>query len=373
MSQQAPTNNAVTSTSGTTSWASASRARVSAFAREDHAKRAREKGDDNQLWRNTWSMCYSVNERWVLSGNPIEAYEWDLHDLWHSYYQSAMHISHLSPQQDRLALQLFKAKAEGVLTRRRPRQSGNDNSARVTDDNGNEEEEDEEAVTSDGKIWVDLPFLTSDMTNYWIANCSTMSGTQRHNFASFLANVASAGTVPDNRLHGIALITLRDALETARLPGGSLDEPGEEGAEDPARRMEDLTLASLLPSASVWLIESGRQLIHLSEANWNGFPAPFGEPGPLLQERVGGPTAAALSAGFSPGRWMFWFERLGEIHNLVSQTNQSLAKLCQGTMESMLVIAVEAAGTAIRPLLVEGGHLAVAGIRHVAQFTLRAP
>ncbi|KGO71454.1 Protein of unknown function DUF3632 [Penicillium italicum] len=47
------------------------------------------------------------------------------------------------------------------------------------------------ARITEGTVWNDLPFLVTDMTNHWINNCGPLSGTQRLNFASYLAKLAS--------------------------------------------------------------------------------------------------------------------------------------------------------------------------------------
>jgi hypothetical protein len=136
-----------------------------------------------------------VNIRYSKSNAPIEAFEWDMHDLWHAYYHAAMNISNGSPKQDRLAFQVIQAKEQGVLTKCTP---GND---------VEEEAVPTEAMTSDGRIWTDLPFFVQDMTDYWVRYSAMMTAEQRLNFATFLAKLTSVGLI-DDRLSGIALIVL---------------------------------------------------------------------------------------------------------------------------------------------------------------------
>ena len=72
-----------------------------------------------------------------------------------------------------------------------------------------------EAVTHDGKIYKDLPFLIGDMADYWIRGSGGMSIDQRQNFASFQAKLSAVG-IADDGICGCALIVLRDTLESTR-------------------------------------------------------------------------------------------------------------------------------------------------------------
>jgi hypothetical protein len=152
-------------------------------------------GNDSSLAAYRYSQVSSINSRISKFAVPIETFEWDLHDLWHAYYHATINTSHESPNMDSLAFQLLQTKAQGVLMGR---------GLQI-----------EEAITSDGKIWTDLPFLFPDMTSYWINDYAKMSASHRLNLSSSLAKLASVG-LNNDRLSGIALILLRDALETKR-------------------------------------------------------------------------------------------------------------------------------------------------------------
>ncbi|RYP02234.1 hypothetical protein DL764_005876 [Monosporascus ibericus] len=125
------------------------RALASAITREDVEESARKGADNNDLHIHADSMRSSINLRYVRSAGPIEAFEWDLHDLWRTYYQASMNISSQHPAQDRLAFQLVQLQQQGALCR--PGSTG-----------GGEET----AVTADGRLWDDLPFLTQDMMGF---------------------------------------------------------------------------------------------------------------------------------------------------------------------------------------------------------------
>ncbi|RHZ52988.1 DUF3632 domain-containing protein [Aspergillus thermomutatus] len=120
------------------------------------------------------------------------------------------------------------------------------------------------ARTPDGAVWNDLPFLDTDMTDFWVNDCVAMGAKQRLNAASFLAKLASTRVAKD-RLCQIALLLFRDTFEAVR-PLGSSNEPDD---EDPRRTMHVLTIAALLPSACAWIREAGHNIILLSDVSWN--------------------------------------------------------------------------------------------------------
>lgn len=124
-----------------------SRARVSALIRESDVQSAREEGDGNTLWRSTSSHIDNISRRLSISNNVTELVEWDVHDLWYRYIQASMNINSERPEQDRLVVQILHAREIGVLI---SKPKGADSI--------------EEAVTRDGKIWHDLPFLVGDLT-----------------------------------------------------------------------------------------------------------------------------------------------------------------------------------------------------------------
>lgn len=122
---------------------------------------------------------------------------------------------------------------------------------------------------------------------------AAMDAAQRLNFSYFLAKCASTGLDHD-RLFQIALLVSRDTFETVR-PLGSLN--------DADTAYENLSIATLLPSACAWLREAGRKIIILSDVCWNDCPADIGRGGPTFIESELGQKSS--SAGFSPGRWLY--------------------------------------------------------------------
>lgn len=294
------------------------RLRASTMARQSWAEAARREGDDNSLWVSAQSMWMSINNRYSRSQATGEDFAVDLHDLWFIYCQASMNISSQSPCQDRLALQILQAREQGALTRQNPDHSTTDS-----------------ASTSDGVIWIDLPYLVSDMTEFWAANYATMSGSQRLNISAFLARLASVGVAGD-RLCGIALMVLRETLETTRPIG----EFQENENEDPSGTSDGLNIAALLPSVNVWLFHAGIKIVDLAESSWNDCPAHLSALGELLRQSS---SEEFTKVGFSTQRWLYWLKRLQEI----AETTGSVAEYACRVMDNML-LTVEQRDTTLK-------------------------
>jgi hypothetical protein len=292
-----------------------SRARISAMIREGWAQSATEGGTDNSLWQSVFGHICSTISRYTRSSGSIELFEWDMHDLWYLFVQASMNISGQKAEQDRLVVQILSARELGVLLRK-----------------GENMEIIGEAVTCDGKIYKDLPFLVGDMTDYWTRGSGTMSTDQRENFASFLAKLSAVGVASD-KLCGCALIVLRDTLESTRRLGKAAPSPAiVSEREDDHRSNEGLSIAELIPAANAWILNAGHKIVQLSDNSVNIFPAQVGMLGELARAE-----GVMPQSGFSPQRWLFWVKRLGEIEK--SQTvgeEVQIATFAREMMNSML-------------------------------------
>ncbi|KAL2126358.1 hypothetical protein VTI74DRAFT_1125 [Chaetomium olivicolor] len=338
----------------------ANRIEVSAIVQEACAQSSQRDGAENTMWQSAWSMVASINSRFasVPSAPDPAMLDMDMHDLWHMYWHGAVNTEPDSPKLDRLALHVIQAREQGVLARiSKTSDSKGQGSQGGAGDETTTEGERLQAVTSDGgRIWTDLPFLVRDMTAHWTNDCAAMSSSQRLSGAQFLALLAAAGAAADDALCGIALVLLREALETPR-PLGHLAPTG----RDSRRQMRDLSVAELLPAANAWLFTAGRKLVQLSDAERNQFPVEVGRLGELLLSSP--PPDAASSGGvlwelpqhggFSPQRWTWWLRRLGEIASLaarddhaneVGEGGRSLTSLVEGMMDNVLLIAAQTNG-----------------------------
>ncbi|KAK7914060.1 hypothetical protein PG985_011763 [Apiospora marii] len=240
-----------------------------------------------------------VTERYC-SGDGVDSLVGFLHSLWHMYYQLGRHTSHETAEHDRLVLDVVRIQGLGPLTRPVAGNYGIDI-----------------ARTVEGTLWNDLPFLATDMTEFWIESCATMSGAQRLNLSSFLAKLAST-RVSKDRLCQVALVLFRATFEE-RAPDLCIPDQADD-AEDSRRSIRDLSIAQLLPSVCAWIKEAGQNLILLSDVYWNDCPSAIGQGGEIFTESEFGKRSPT---GFTPWRWMYWLKRLHEIKEEAKQANET--------------------------------------------------
>ncbi|KAH7355635.1 hypothetical protein BKA66DRAFT_446469 [Pyrenochaeta sp. MPI-SDFR-AT-0127] len=238
-----------------------------------------------------------ISEQYCSLGVGVDSLEGYLHSLWHIYYQLGRHTSHETSDHDRLVLDILRIQGLGPLTRPVSGLYGIDI-----------------ARTIKGTLWVDLPFLVTDMTDFWINNSASMSGVHRLNFAAFLAKLASARISKDEMCQ-IALVVFRATFEDAR----DLRTTENPDDEDSHRSIASLDIAHLLPAACVWIKEASHNLIQLSDVSWNDCPRTIGQGGRMFIESELGKRSPT---GFTPWRWMYWLKRLHEIQGEAKESNE---------------------------------------------------
>jgi hypothetical protein len=244
-----------------------------------------------------YNLTWITNHRYSGIGDGVDSLEGYIHTLWHIYYQLARNTAHGTSDQDRLILNIVRTQGLGPLTRPVSGLYGIDI-----------------ARTVEGTLWNDLPFLATDVTEFWINNCASLSGIHRLNFASFLAKLAST-RVNKDRVSQVALVLFTSTFEVGRDLGHA-DEPDQ---EDSHRTMRMLDLRHLLPAACAWIKEAGHVLIQLSDVSWNDCPSTIGQGGKKFVESEFGQRSPT---GFTPWRLMYWLKRLHEIQEEAKEASE---------------------------------------------------
>lgn len=105
--------------------------------------------------------------------------------------------------------------------------------------------------TSDGRLFVDMPLLAHDLTRLHALGLPSMAAAQRNTLHSFVTTLAGAGL--DDRLCGIGMQLLSEALETHREQGTwPLAQTGS-GQVHGDRQLDSWTAAELSMPAPLWL------------------------------------------------------------------------------------------------------------------------
>ncbi|KAF7588057.1 hypothetical protein BBP40_006226 [Aspergillus hancockii] len=237
--------------------------------------------NDNPFWRQARLFVKNISSRYAKSDLAVDLYEYDLRELWYLIIQGAKITDADHPAQDRLAGQVLHAREMGVLSRR-----------------GTNLKVEERAWTSNGNIWVDLPFLAQEIQVAWKA-AAKLSAKQRHNLSAFIARIGSWG-ICDPDLCVCALSIFKDTFETRR-PLVATDDKQNDSL---------LPIADLLPAAVVWDFESSTIGDLAGEAHV--FPA----------------------TGFNTSRWLFWRRRLEEISQSDLAETAALAQRGLRVMQS---------------------------------------
>ncbi|KAE8355969.1 hypothetical protein BDV28DRAFT_162087 [Aspergillus coremiiformis] len=261
-----------------------------------------------------YNRTWVVSDRYCNIGDGVDTLERYLHSQWHIYYQLSRHTSHETTDHDRLVLDILRIQGKGPLTRPVRGVYGIDI-----------------ARTVEGTLWNDLPFLVTDMTDFWTNNCASMSSAHRVNFTFFLAKLAST-RISKDRMCQVALILFRNTFETGRGLRST-----EEGLDDECTRrcMRQLDLVRLLPAACAWFKEAGCNLIQLSDVSWNDCPGTIGQGGEMFIESEFGKRS---STGFTPWRWMYWLKRLHEIQEEAKEANETrVEEYAAGAIENMVL------------------------------------
>ncbi|KAJ5520787.1 hypothetical protein N7463_001240 [Penicillium fimorum] len=249
------------------------------------------------------------NRTWIIShrycnvGDGVDSLEDYLREIWYMYFQLSVITSHETAEHDRLVLDILRVQGKGPLTRPVRGIYGIDI-----------------ARTVEGTLWNDLPFLVTDMTDFFINSWAPMSGAQRLNVVSFLAKLASTRICKD-RVCQIALVLFRLALESTQ----ELRATGDLNDEDPRRSMCDLESMHLLPAINTWIQEAGYNIMLLSELSWNDCPSEIGRGGATFIESEFGKRTPS---GFTPWRWMYWLKRLHEIQEEAKQASEKVLEEC---------------------------------------------
>ncbi|KAI0206858.1 hypothetical protein F4808DRAFT_454775 [Astrocystis sublimbata] len=302
---------------------------IFAHMRANDEARARD-GDVGGLLTSASNTVSHLSSHFVTEPHIDFSSGWtfQLQNLWHLYYVAGKYC--LEDVVAPAVLQLIEISQRGLLARNQINSVGavEVDYAPVVVRVGNH--------IIHQYLWQDLPFLVPDMTSYWLQDCARMSGSQRVRISSFWSSLVAASSASwSYGLCRIALMVLRDTLETQRPLVRAGVEPGGEDSENPGRTVDMLTIADLLRAANAWLERAGARITQLCEAGDGNvatrlaIPVPdeVSNPGPLA-EAAG---VQATPGGFSSARWFFWLRRLDEIGAETSPQGSTVSSTMGGT------------------------------------------
>ncbi|KAH0287087.1 hypothetical protein M436DRAFT_80116 [Aureobasidium namibiae CBS 147.97] len=280
---------------------------------------------DQEMWKRARLFVRNITSRYTNYANqPIDIFERDLHNLWYLFIGAAKVTPTDEAAADRLAIQVLVAREMGLL--RRLEEPGTDEKAAHIS---------EAANGAPSRMWVDLPFLATDLREAWkeaMTGRTAVPSNQLANLGGFTARLVAFG-VCEVELSQCGLLLLREALETPRpiLPTDSADQ-------------KDIPLSHFMPALSAWLRHGSYKLLglcargHASASSTDDAESPEDQwvtAGPLLSTLS--PEQRSRTPGFSMTRWEFWKQRLAEVagdHGALEDTVQGQARHCFGFLDS---------------------------------------
>lgn len=242
----------------------ASLTRVTALARETMFIPEAAKGNDNTLWQTMEGGIFMLSRRYAMSDLPVAYFAIEIQGIWDMFALASQHIDADHMAQDRLVRIVLQAREHGVLERTV----------------GGVEET---AVTAQGRIWTDLPFLVENMREAWkglMAETEPGSMAKRINLTAGIARLAAVGVC-----------------------GSSLGQCGLEVMKLALERPEGMGNRSMMALVKVWLRYAGHQLLLMSLADT---PADG-------SWRIDMREATADDAGMSRDRFVTWKDKLDEL------------------------------------------------------------
>jgi len=281
---------------------------------------------DPEMWKRARLFIRNITSRYTNYANqPIDIFKRDLHNLWYLFIGAAKVTPTDEAAADRLAVQVLVAREMGLLGR--------------LEGPGTERQVAHMSEAASGalsRMWVDLPFLVTDLREAWreaMVGSSPMPSDQLVNLAGFTARLVAFG-VCEAELSQCGLLLLREALETPRPVL----------QDDDVSDNDDIPLSHFMPALLAWLRHGSYKLFglcargHASASSTDDAESPedrWVTAGPLLS--TSSPEHGERLSGFSMTRWEFWKQRLDEVagdHGALEKSVQGQAKHCFGFLDS---------------------------------------
>ncbi|KAK0510705.1 hypothetical protein JMJ35_007137 [Cladonia borealis] len=245
-------------------------------------------------------------------------------DVWYLFILAAKSIDAHHPAQDRLTRLILWARELGALTRGLKRAQ----TSQIMEEEGDVQDFAEakneaqggkghdivvqDAVTTHGRIWLDLPFMVQDIQDAWNNAMGSSTSSEHRSFS------------------GCGLDIMTQALETSSS-ADSRSSVNDRVEPDPfITAAKPLTVLQLLAVVQIWLRYSGDKILQLgvsnhpcSEPGWNTGAS---SPGQLARD------AGVDSAGFSQARFLFWKKRISDLKESEDEAVKEMATACSNIM-----------------------------------------
>ncbi|CAI7658389.1 unnamed protein product [Penicillium manginii] len=280
---------------------------------EKRAQFKNERSNPQETWQGLYDEAISIGSQFVNSELEVTQIEERIHDLWDELIHAAIAIPTGSAEHDRLVTLVLNTREMGILLRR----------GESTDPHGCGEEA---ILPNEQRLWVDLPYFIEDVQAFWIQESVFLTAPERENLATWTAKICASGVFA-NELSSVALWLFKETFEISRRSDKS----------EPGGNAELSSVVELLPACTAWMQFNNFKLVKLAVANYESQSMNETSLGALtvLGELV--KNVQMPANGFSIPRWIFWRQRLKDLHK---GGDAQMAKMTRACFEAMILTGV---------------------------------
>ncbi|KAF3481993.1 uncharacterized protein GIQ15_04752 [Arthroderma uncinatum] len=274
-------------------------------------------GNVRETWENLRNSIIGIGRGYFGNDFPATEIKDQLHDIWDELIHAAKITPAASAEHDRLVLLVIEARELGIFTQNK------EDRAAASASTSPSQIRDEVVLPNGQRLWIDLPYLTQEVTDSWTKESMGFTRAERESVAVWTAKLCAAGVCSDD-LSRCALWLFKQALETDR----QLIE--DDGQGDSKGDKEDTcpTIQDLLPACLAWLKYSNIKLVRLSQANYTGIHSSDGGHDDTTMPGNLAVKAGVTQVGFSVQRWLFWRQRFKDLYRSEVPSVVKLAKSC---------------------------------------------
>lgn len=271
--------------------------------------------NSQEVWQGLRDEAINIGSQFVNFELEVTQIEERIHDLWDELIHAAIAIPTGGAEHDRLVTLVLSTRELGVLARR-GKSANPPESSHV-----------EEAILPNGqRLWIDLPYFIEDVQAFWTQESVSLAALKLENLATWTAKLCASGVFA-NELSFVALWLFKQTFEIFRQSDKS----------EPGGNAEQISVIELLPACTAWMQFNNFKLVQLAVANRESQSASENRLGALTLPGELAKNAQIPANGFSIPRWIFWRQRLKDLHK---GGDAQMMKMTRSCFEAMILTGI---------------------------------
>ncbi|KAJ5979572.1 hypothetical protein N7481_006870 [Penicillium waksmanii] len=271
--------------------------------------------NSQETWQGLRDEAVNIGSQFVNYELEATQIKERIHDLWDELIHAAIAIPTGGAEHDRLVTLVLSTREMGVLARR-----GGSTILHETSYG-------EEAILPNGqRLWIDLPYFIEDVQAFWTQESVFLAASKRENLATWTAKLCAAGVFA-NELSSVALWLFKETFEIFRRSDKS----------EAGGNAEQISMIELLPACTAWMQFNNFKLVKFAVANRESQSANEKSLGALTLPGELAKNAQIPTNGFSIPRWVFWRQRLKDLHE---GGDAQMMKMTRACFEAMILTGI---------------------------------